>query len=111
MAMERSRRPRQHHCRRLSGTDVTQTNLDLASALGGSAADAAVDTVTVSGTDGDDNIAVNGNGSGATVSGLPGAVSVTHADPTDVLAVSTLAGNDHVAGVLFVGRNGAPAGS
>ena len=81
----------------LSGTDVTQTNLDLASSLGGSAADGAHDTVTASGTDGDDNIAVNGNGSGATASGLPGAVSVTHADPTDVLAVNTLAGNDHVA--------------
>jgi Ca2+-binding RTX toxin-like protein len=81
----------------LSGTDVRQTNIDLASSLGGSAADGALDTVNVTGTDGDDNIAVTGNGSGADVTGLASAVSVTHADPTDVLSVNTGAGSDNVA--------------
>jgi hypothetical protein len=81
----------------LSGTDVTRTNIDLASSLGGSAADGLIDTVAVAGTNGDDHIAVNGNGSGAAVSGLPGTVSVTHADSTDVLSVDTLGGNDDVA--------------
>jgi hypothetical protein len=74
----------------LSGTDVTQTNLDVG-------ADGAADRVTVNGTNGDDRIAVNGNGSGADVTGLATAVSVKHADPTDTLAVNTLAGNDNVA--------------
>jgi Ca2+-binding RTX toxin-like protein len=75
----------------LSGTDVAQTNIDLG-------ADNAADSVTVNGTAGDDSISVTGNGSGADVTGLASAVSVTHADPTlDVLAVNTLAGNDHVA--------------
>jgi hypothetical protein len=81
----------------LSATDVTRTNLDLAAALGGTAPDAADDTVTVKGTDGDDQIAVTGNGSGADVTGLASAVSVTHAGTTDTLAVNTLAGNDNVA--------------
>jgi hypothetical protein len=81
----------------LSRTDVTHTNVDLASSLGGSEGDGVVDTVTVDGTNGDDQIAVNGNGSGADVAGLPGTVSVTHADATDVLSVDTLAGNDNVA--------------
>jgi hypothetical protein len=81
----------------LSATDVTRTNIDLAASLGGSVADGLVDSVAVDGTNGDDNIAVNGNGSGADVTGLPGTVSVTHADPTDALSVDTLAGNDHVA--------------
>jgi hypothetical protein len=80
----------------LTGTDVTQTNIDLASALGGIAPDGAVDNVVVNGTDGDDTIDIDGNGSGADVSGLATAVSVKHADSTDHLDVHTLAGADDV---------------
>src|SRR4051812_13647257 len=49
----------------LTGTDVTQTNIDLAGAFGGSAGDGALDSVVVNGTNGVDNINVQGNGSGA----------------------------------------------
>ena len=97
----------------LTGTDVTQTNLDLASALGGTAADGAVDNVVVNGTNGDDTIDIDGNGSGADVTGLATAVSVKHADPTpDRLSVHTLAGTDNVtangvAGLLQVLVDGA----
>ena len=88
----------------LTGTDVTQTNLDLAGTLGGNTADAAADKVVVNGTNGDDTINVQGNGSGADVSGLASAVSVTHADPTfDVLSVNTLAGTDSVTTNAVVG--------
>jgi Ca2+-binding RTX toxin-like protein len=80
----------------LTGTDVRQTNIDLAGAFGGSVADGVIDSVVVNGTNGDDNIAVNGNGSGADVTGLATTVSVKHADPTDTLSVNTLAGTDHV---------------
>jgi Ca2+-binding RTX toxin-like protein len=81
----------------LTGTDVTQTNIDLAAALGGNAADGLVDSVVVNGTNGDDSINIQGNGSGADLTGLATAVSVTHADPTDTLSVNTLAGTDNVA--------------
>jgi Ca2+-binding RTX toxin-like protein len=80
----------------LTGTGVTQTNLDLAGALGGTTGDGVVDNVVVNATNGDDNLNINGNGSGADVTGLATAVSVTHADPTDTLSVNTLAGTDHV---------------
>ena len=85
----------------LTGTDVTQTNIDLAGAFGGTAGDGAVDNVVVNGTNGDDNINVQGNGSGADVTGLATAVSVRHADPADSatpdhLTVNTLAGADNV---------------
>jgi Ca2+-binding RTX toxin-like protein len=98
----------------LTGTDVTQTNLDLAAAPGGNAADGAVDNVVVNATNGDDAINIDGNGSGADVTGLATAVSVTHADPTDSLSVNTLAGTDDVlvngvAGVLQVLVDGTPA--
>ena len=81
----------------LTSTDVTQTNLDLAGSFGGSTADGAVDNVVVNGTNGDDNVSISGNGSGADVTGLATAVSVKHADPTDTLSVNTLPGTDHVA--------------
>jgi Ca2+-binding RTX toxin-like protein len=88
----------------LSGTDVTQSNLDLAAALGGNAPDGQLDSVVVNGTDGVDDINVAGNGSGADVTGLATAVSIKHADPTDSVVVNTLAGADnvHVAGVAGV---------
>src|SRR4029453_6988506 len=73
----------------LTGTDVTQTNVDLASALGGTAPHGVVDSVDVNGTNGVDNINIQGNGSGADVTGLATAVSVKHADTTDHLNVHT----------------------
>jgi hypothetical protein len=96
----------------LTGTDVMQTNIDLAGAFGGTAGDGAVDNVVVNGTNGNDNIAINGNGSGADVTGLATTVSVKHAEPTDILSVNALAGTDHVtangvAGVLQVLVDGA----
>jgi RTX calcium-binding nonapeptide repeat (4 copies) len=95
----------------LTGTDVTQTNLDLAGTLGGSAADGAVDNVVVSGTNGNDTISIDGNGSGADVTGLATTVSVKHADTADALSVNTRAGTDNVvangvAGVLQVRVDG-----
>jgi Ca2+-binding RTX toxin-like protein len=86
----------------LTGTDVVQTNVDLAGAFGGSVADGINDSVVVNGTERRDRITIAGNGTGANVTGLATAVSVTHPDPTDTLSVNTLAGNDSVSttGVL-----------
>jgi hypothetical protein len=97
----------------LTGTDVTQTNIDLAGTLGGSAGDGVADSVAVQGTNGDDRIRIDGNGSGADVTGLATAVSIVHAERTDSLFVNTLAGADRVsasgvAGVLQVLVDGAP---
>jgi RTX calcium-binding nonapeptide repeat (4 copies) len=80
----------------LSGTDVTKTNIDLAATFGGSVADGIIDNVVINGTNGDDNINLAGNGSGADVTGLATSVSVVHADRSDMLSVDTLAGTDHV---------------
>ena len=81
----------------VSGTDLSRVDVDLAAALGGSAADGAADTVTVTGTDGNDTIAADANGAAVDVSGLPAAVRITHADPAlDKLVIDTLAGADSV---------------
>jgi len=97
----------------LSGTDVTLANLDLAGTLGGNASDRAVDNVVVNGTNGVDTINIDRSGSGADVTGLAAAVSVTHADLNDRLSINTLAGADNVlaagvAGILQVLVDGSP---
>ena len=78
----------------LTGTDVRQTNLDLAKELGGNAGDGVVDNVVVKGTNGADNVSIARNGSGANVTGLATAVSVKHADPDDRLSLDTLPSAD-----------------
>ena len=98
----------------LTGTDVTQTNLDLAAALGGSTADGAIDNVVVNATKGDDTINVDGSRAAVDVTGLATAVSIKHADPTDVLSLNSVAGKDSVtlngvAGLLQLLVDGIPA--
>ncbi len=98
----------------LTDTDVTQTNLDLAAGLGGSAADGAVDDIVVNGTKGDDTIHVDGSRAGVDVTGLATAVSIKHADPTDSLSLNTITGKNSVivngvTGLLQLLVDGLPA--
>jgi Ca2+-binding RTX toxin-like protein len=82
----------------LTGTDVARVDVDLAAAPGGSAGDGLADTVTIKGTTGDDQIAVDAAGSLVQVSGLAAVVRISHADrATDALVIDTLAGADNVA--------------
>jgi Ca2+-binding RTX toxin-like protein len=79
----------------LSGTDVTELNLNLAG-LGG-AGDAQPDAVIVQGTNGDDVALVVGDSSGASVFGLAAQVNITGAEAAnDRLTVNALAGDDVV---------------
>ena len=98
----------------LTDTDVTQTTLDLAATIGGSAGDGAIDNVVVNATKGDDTINIDGSRAGVDVTGLASAVSIKHADPTDVLSLNSVAGKDSVsvngvAGLLRLLIDGTPA--
>src|SRR5262249_44280064 len=64
----------------LTGTDVTQINLNLESTPGSGTGDGAADTVIVNGTNGDDTIVVTGDSSGVVVSGLAAQVNITGAE-------------------------------
>ena len=76
----------------LSGTDVTQVNIDLG------ASDGAADTVIVNGTAGDDVILAAGDASATDVTGLAAAVHITGAEAAnDQLLINALAGDDVVA--------------
>ena len=76
----------------LSGTDVTQVVLDLRGPNGGG--DAAIDTVTVHGTQGIDSILVSGGADGVQVGGLAASTSLLFQEATDRLVVQGLGGND-----------------
>ncbi len=81
----------------LSGTGVTDVNIDLASPPGSGVGDGAADTVIVNGTAGNDNVTVSGSGSKAVVAGLSATVHVTCAEvANDSLHVNGLAGDDAI---------------
>ncbi|MDA9403181.1 beta strand repeat-containing protein [Bradyrhizobium sp. CCBAU 45389] len=94
----------------LTGTDVTQVNIDLGGSTG--TPDGAVDTVSVDATQGADTFGVSGNAAGVTVFGLHAATSLSAMDATDQLTINGLGGDDVIdasglaAGVLQLTING-----
>jgi Ca2+-binding RTX toxin-like protein len=78
----------------VSGTDLKAVDVDLAGALGGQAGDGQVDQIVANGTDGDDAVVVAGANGAVTVSGLPAAIAIRHAEAADELVVNGLGGND-----------------
>jgi Ca2+-binding RTX toxin-like protein len=78
----------------LTGTDVTEANLDLAETPGSSAGDGVGDSVIINATDGADEVKLAGTQpDGATISGLH---TLVHISGTDLLALNALAGNDTI---------------
>jgi Ca2+-binding RTX toxin-like protein len=79
----------------LTGTAVTQVNIDLASPAGSGVGDGQADSVIVNGTSGDDAVHVSGSAAGVTVSGLAALVRITGSEAAnDQLFINGLAGND-----------------
>ena len=60
----------------LSGTDVTEVNVNLASTIDGTAGDNAADTIFIDATNGDDTIVVVGDASGVTILGLSATIHI-----------------------------------
>jgi Ca2+-binding RTX toxin-like protein len=81
----------------LSGTGVTNVNLDLSGTPGSGTGDGQADTVIVNGTKGNDAIQITGSGTSFAVAGLPATVMVQGSEgANDALFVNALAGNDTV---------------
>jgi Ca2+-binding RTX toxin-like protein len=79
----------------LSGTDLTETGLDLRGPNGGG--DGAADTVTVNGTEGADTFGAAGDAGGVDVFGLHNAVNIFFQEQAnDRLTLNALGGNDVV---------------
>ena len=88
----------------LSGTDVSNVNVDLAGTLGGATGDGQADSVTVDGTNRNDSINVSGDASGVAVSGPAALVAIRHQEPTDGLAVNGLGGNDAISAAALAAQ-------
>ena len=81
----------------LTGTGVTDVNIDLSATAGSGVGDGQADTVTVNGTTHHDAITVAGDAGSATVSGLAATVRISGAEAAnDRLTVKTLGGDDAV---------------
>ncbi len=81
----------------LSGTDVTEIDVDLAGVLGGSAGDGQADTVIVNGTNAANTIDVVGAGTSASVLGLSARVNIANLEgANDTLVINALGGNDTI---------------
>jgi Ca2+-binding RTX toxin-like protein len=99
----------------LSGTGVTNVNLDLAGISGTGVGDGAADTVIVNATTGNDVITVTGSAGAVNVAGLSAAVNIVATEPTlDQLIIDGLAGDDVInatglqANVIQLTENGGP---
>ena len=81
----------------LSGTDVSNVNVDLAGTLGGATGDGQPDSVVLNGTNNDDTIRVNGDATEVTAKGLAPLVEIFHPEAAnDRLEINNLAGSDTV---------------
>ena len=81
----------------LSGTDVTEVNVNLAGTIGGTTGDGQADNVRVDGTNGDNIIDVFGAGTSVSVLGLPAQVNITNSEGAlDRLTIQGLDGDDGI---------------
>ena len=81
----------------LTGTGVTDVNLDLTGTPGSDSGDGQPDTVIVNGTAAADFIRISGSGSTAVVTGLSATVHITHSEgANDSLHVNGLGGDDTI---------------
>jgi Ca2+-binding RTX toxin-like protein len=78
----------------LTGTDVQQVAIDLASPPGSTMGDGQVDTVVINATNGDDAITVTNNNGVVTVSGLAAEVTISGFEATDRIVINGLGGDD-----------------
>ncbi|HET7166338.1 MAG TPA: calcium-binding protein [Pseudolabrys sp.] len=78
----------------LTGTDVTNVNIDLGAAGGG--ADDQADTIVLNATDGDDAITVTSNNGVVTVTGLAEVVTISNFDTNDRIVINGLGGDDAI---------------
>ena len=75
----------------LTGTSITQVNLDLG------LPDGQTTSVVLNGTNGEDAVAVAGDANGVIITGLAAQVNITSAEPDrDSLTINALAGDDVV---------------
>ncbi len=100
----------------LTGTSVTNVDLNLSGTLNSLIGDNAADVVIINGTTNNDTVTVTGTpATGLSVTGLQAAVNITGSEPAlDSLFINTIQGDDAVvasdlqAGVIILTEDGGP---
>ena len=82
----------------MTGTDVTQVDVNLAATLGGSVGDGQSDVVTVNGTNGSDNVTIVASGTSATITGLAATTVINGLEANDSIVVNGQGGDDTIDG-------------
>lgn len=96
----------------LTGTGVSEVNVNLAASLGSNAGDGLQDNVVVNGTNAADKLKVDHPPGMVRVSGLAAQVNIMNPEMVDRLTINTLGGNDRVdasalpAGIIGLVLNG-----
>jgi Ca2+-binding RTX toxin-like protein len=85
----------------LTGTGVTDVQLDLANPSGSGTGDGAVDSVVVNGTAADDVVTVAGSAGSLSVTGLASKFTITGAEAADALTIQGVGGNDTLQATLL----------
>ncbi|MGH8666902.1 MAG: beta strand repeat-containing protein, partial [Burkholderiales bacterium] len=81
----------------MSGTDLTEVNVDLAGTIGGSSGDGSADVVIANATNGNDIVDVFGAGTSAAVVGLSALINIRNSEgANDALVINALGGNDAI---------------
>ena len=79
----------------LSGTDVTEVNIDLSAAGDGGMGDGAADTIVINGTNGDDVVVVYGDAGSVSIVGLSSIINITGFEAAnDRIVINGLEGDD-----------------
>jgi Ca2+-binding RTX toxin-like protein len=78
----------------MSGTDVTEVKINLASTIGGSTGDGQIDTIIINATNGDDVVLVTGADGTLSVLGLSARVDIFDFEANDRLIINGLDGSD-----------------
>ena len=96
----------------MSGTDLTNVEIDLSGIAGGKVPDGAADTIVINATANDDVIHLSGNATAVTITGLATQITVKFLDAFDQIVINGLGGNDVIdasglaAGLHFAANGG-----
>lgn len=80
----------------LKATDVDVVNVNLAGALNSNSGDGQVDTMTINGSDGRDNVDISSTANGVVIEGLAAKVTIVNAEATDQLVLNGGDGHDQL---------------
>jgi Ca2+-binding RTX toxin-like protein len=80
----------------LTKTGIKLVNIDLSGTPGSGQGDAQADTVSVNGTNGNDQIQISSSGASVRVAGLAAEIDIVGTDAGDILSVSAGNGNDTI---------------